>query len=58
MNKDKITKEQIQRFDKVRKSGITNMYDVRLVAKLSNLSIDDVQCIIDNAEYLYNKYLS
>jgi len=44
-------------YENVRRSGITNMYNIKLVMKLSTLSREAVICIIENYEYLDNNYL-
>lgn len=57
MNKDKITHEQFELYENIRRSGITNMFNIKKVRKLSTLSREEVIYIIENYEYLANKYL-
>ncbi len=43
--KNKITKEKFQTYKMIRDSGITNMFDVTRVIKLSNNSLTREDCI-------------
>jgi hypothetical protein len=42
----KITREKFERYEKVRKSGATNMFDVQTVMYLSGLTFDEVLFIM------------
>ena len=44
-----ITKSQYQRYERVRRSGVTNMFDVRRVMKLAALTRE--QCIAIMQDY-------
>jgi len=52
MNKPLCTKEQFIAYEKVRKSGVTNMFAIKTVAELSGLN----QLQISNIMTYYNKY--
>jgi hypothetical protein len=47
-----INKEKFRMFENVRKSGITNMFDLKVVKELTGLSKDEIVNIIKN----YSKY--
>ena len=53
-----ITKEQFQAYEKVRKSGKTNMFDTGMVAKLSKfiLNREQVMEIIKNYNEIKEQY--
>lgn len=51
-----ITKEQFERYEAVRQSGITNMWDIRRVAQLSGLDRATVLEIIKHYAELNAKY--
>jgi len=57
MNKEKITLEQFEKYENIRQSAITNMFNIKKVMKLSALSWEQVICIIENFEYLATKNL-
>lgn len=48
-----ITKEKMQAYEKVRSSGVTNMYAVEVVMQLSGLEKEECLDIMKN----YNKYM-
>ena len=48
-----ITKEKMQKFENVRQSGITNMFDLTNVMNLSRLTSEECKEIIKN----YDKYV-
>ncbi len=52
MTVDDITIEDFQDFERVRKSGKTNMTDVRRVAKLTGMSKERVIIILRNYDEL------
>jgi len=52
-----ITKEQFQRYEEVRVSGVTNMFRRTVVQDLTNLSMDEISFIMDNYGALKAKYL-
>ena len=51
-----ISKEDFQAYEKVRASGVTNMFDVRKVEILSGLSREKILEIIKTYSDLMNKY--
>ena len=53
-----ITKEQFERYEGVRVSGVTNMVNVKLVCKISGLEREQCLEIIDNYSELEEKYQS
>ena len=48
----KITEEKYRAYEAVRRSGLTNMFDVRMVCELSDLAHDEVLDIMKN----YSRY--
>ena len=48
----KITEEKYRTYEAVRRSGLTNMFDVRMVCELSDLAQDEVLDIMKN----YSRY--
>jgi len=52
----KITKQDCEKYENVRVSGATNMWDVSLVCKLSGLNEDKVMEIMKKYEELNNKF--
>ena len=48
----KITEEKYRTYEAVRRSGLTNMFDVRMVCELSDLAHDEVLDIMKN----YSRY--
>ena len=57
MNKENITYDQFEKYENVRQSIITNMFNIKKVMKLSALSWEQVICITENYEYLSTKCL-
>ena len=53
---EKITKKQFNRYEGVRLSGATNMFDVRNVKMLSGLDKEQIMTIMTNYEQLKEKY--
>jgi len=52
-----ITKEDFADYERVRQSGKTNMFDIRMVENLSDsLSEEKIRAIISNFEALMKKY--
>ena len=52
-----ITKEDFEAYEKVRSSGVTNMFAVGTVSKLSGLSKEKVFAIMKEYSELSEKYL-
>ena len=52
-----ITKTQFLAYESVRQSGVTNMWDVRVVAGLSGLTEEEILKVIKNYGSLSKKYL-
>lgn len=53
-----ITKEKFLDYEAIRKSGVTNMFDLQVVVSLSdNLTREDCIEIIKNYEELKEKYV-
>ena len=53
---EKITKKQFNRYEGVRLSGATNMFDVRNVTALSGLNKEEIMTIMKNYGQLKEKY--
>jgi len=53
---EEITKEQFKAFEKVRSSGVTNMYNVPMVINLSNLTREQITNIMNDYDELMEKY--
>lgn len=53
---DKITRAQFEAYERVRESGVTNMWDARVVSMLSGLTKEQILTIIENYEELLKKY--
>lgn len=53
----KITKEQFEAYENVRQSGLTNMFDVRNVIKLSGLTKEEIIIIMKQYSELKEKYM-
>lgn len=51
-----ITREEFEAYETVRASGVTNMFDVRTVEALSNLSREKILFIMTNYGKLLKKY--
>jgi len=56
MKADDITKDDFVSYEKVRLSGVTNMFDVPAVIKLSELSRETIITIMQNYGELDRKY--
>lgn len=54
----KITKEEFIRYENVRRSGVTNMFDVEFVMSITWLSKQKVLYIMQHYQELYDLYLS
>jgi hypothetical protein len=55
-NKEDVTKELFEKYEKVRESGVTNMFDVKTVGQLSGLQREVIFDIMNNYDYLCKKY--
>lgn len=53
---ENITEEQFKAYESVRRSGATNMFDVRVVSDLSGLCRDTILFIMKNYEALKKKF--
>ena len=53
---EEITKKQFNRYEGVRLSGATNMFDVRNVKALSGLNQEQIMTIMENYGQLKEKY--
>ena len=53
---EKITKEQFEAYVDVQESGITNMFDVKMVESLSGLNKVEIMTIMTNYGKLKDKY--
>ena len=53
---EKITKEQFEAYVDVQMSGVTNMFDVKLVGDLSGLEKEEILTIMQNYGELKDKY--
>jgi hypothetical protein len=51
-----VTKKEFQAYEKVRKSGVTNMFNVTMVEFLSGLSRDKIITIMKNYKELCDKF--
>jgi hypothetical protein len=51
-----ISKEEFDRYENVRESGVTNMFNVSNVAALSGLHKEKVISIMKNYSKLYEQY--
>jgi len=52
-----ITKDEFMAYEGVRRSGVTNMFAVSVVMKISELSKEKVLKIMENYSELAEKYL-
>jgi hypothetical protein len=52
----KITKEEFEAYEKVRRSGVTNMYAVNVVSSYSGLSKNKIIDIMKNYDALMKQY--
>ena len=53
---EKITQEQFEAYEDVRESGITNMFDVKMVESLSGLEKEQIMTIMQHYGELKDKY--
>ena len=53
---EKITKEQFEAYVDVQMSGVTNMFDVKLVGELSGLEKEQIMKIMVDYRTLKDKY--
>ena len=53
---EKITKEQFEAYVNVQESGITNMFNAKLVGELSGLDKEQIMTIMTNYGELKDKY--
>lgn len=53
---DDITKDEFEAYEAVRESGITNMFDTRMVGELSDLSRATIKAIMLNYAALMAKW--
>lgn len=56
MELEEITREQFEAYLKVQKSGVTNMFDLPVVMRLSRLDRETIIGIMQNYEILLRKY--
>ena len=52
-----ITKEQFMAYEMVRQSGVTNMFDIKMVTLISGLTKDECLEIMKNYGKLKEEYL-
>jgi hypothetical protein len=52
----KITKDEFERYLKVQKSGVTNMFDVRTVEMFSGLDREKIMAIMKQYSELEGEY--
>lgn len=53
---EEITKEEFEAYERVRQSGVTNMFHLTLVSELSGLSRDKCIGIMKDYENLMKRY--
>ena len=53
---EKITQEQFEAYVDVQVSGVTNMFDVKTVGRLSGLEKEEIMTIMKNYGELKDKY--
>jgi hypothetical protein len=51
-----ITKEEFEDYEEVRQSGVTNMFNIRLVEDLTGLSREKIMEIMHNYSELKEKF--
>lgn len=56
MNWEDITEEDFQAYERVRRSGVTNMLMIPTVKRLSGLDRETIICIIEHYGELSKKY--
>ena len=54
---DNITKDQFLAFERVRRSGICNMFDTSTIMEVTNLTSEEISEIRNNYSELADKYL-
>jgi hypothetical protein len=52
-----MEKEKFMAYERVRESGVTNMFDVKTVEQLSGLSKSEIMDIMQNYGELKEKYI-
>lgn len=58
MEKEKVTKEEFKKFEKLRRSGVINMNDIVTGSTLCEISEDTYETIMWNYKYLKEKYIN
>lgn len=53
-----VSKEDFLAYEKVRASGITNMFDTERVQRFSGLTEDTIFEVMDNYDELWKQYLA
>jgi len=53
---EKITQEQFEAYVDVQVSGVTNMFDIKTVGRLSGLEKEEIMTIMKNYSELKDKY--
>jgi len=56
METQEISKEDFEAYERVRTSGVTNMFDTRVVSDYSGLEREKIKVIIRDYEELMKKY--
>ena len=51
-----MDKDIFKRYEKVRLSGVTNMFNINTVARLAKIDKEDIFYIMDNYDKLSKKY--
>jgi hypothetical protein len=51
-----VTREQFQRFNEIRNSGVTNMLDSKVVCMFADITPEVHRYIVNNYNELLNKY--
>ena len=51
-----VTEEEFEAYEDVRESGVTNMFDVKMVESLSGLSKETIMSIMQHYGELKDKY--
>lgn len=49
--REEITKEEFETYEKVRISGETNMWDIKAVVRFSNFILDEKKCLTIMGNY-------
>ncbi len=52
----RITKRDFEAYEKVRRSGVTNMFDARTVSELSGLTREQIIAIMEHYGALFKQY--